>query len=122
MHAAGLAERRESYVRRPSRSYTFRCFVYSKSGAYVAECIDLDLMVKRRTPDLALHGLQDAMLGYLKTALEADDLTDLIPRKSPFSSRLRYHLVCLRAAFFGRGRDNFRLWDASSEQLLSCAS
>jgi hypothetical protein len=96
--------------------------VYAKSGLYVAECIDLDLMVKRSTPELALQALQDAMLGYLKTAFGAEDLVGLIPRKSPFSNRLRYHLTRLRAALFGQGRDRFRLWDASSDQLLSCVS
>jgi len=107
---------------RPAKSYTFRCFVYVKSGLYVAECIDLDLMVKAKSAERALRGLEDVMRGYLKTAFLGGDLTGLIPRKSPFSNRLLYHLTCLRAALFGQARNSFRLWDASSDQLFSCVS
>jgi len=85
---------------------------------WVAECIDLDLMVKARTPDLAAHGLQDAMLGYLKTAIEGDP-SGLIPRPSPFSHRLRYQWFCLKAAFAVR-RQNFRIIDYSPSHLPEC--
>jgi hypothetical protein len=96
-----------------------RCYVYRQTpDKWVAECIDLDLMVKARTPDLAARGLQDAMLGYLKTAIEGDS-SGLLPRPSPLSHRLRYHWFCLRAAFAIR-RQNFRIIDYSPSRLLEC--
>jgi hypothetical protein len=75
-----------------------RCCAYEHSGSWVAECIDLDLIVKRKTPEAAAEGLRDAMAGYLK------------------SHRLRYHWFCLKAALLPRRRD-FRLLDCSSSQL-----
>jgi hypothetical protein len=99
---------------------TLRCYVYRQAPeTWAAECIDLDLMVKDRGADIALHGLRDAMTGYLKTAVEGD-MTGLVPRPSPLSHRLRYHWFCLRAAFTP-GRHDFRLLDCSPDQLPICA-
>ena len=122
MPAVPVAEGEVRHIRRPTKSYSFRCFIYVKSGLYVAECIDLDLMVKAKTEERAFRGLEDAMRGYLKTAFEVGDLTGLIPRKSPFFIRLLYHLTRLRATLFGQARNSFRLWDTSSEQLFSYVS
>jgi len=97
-----------------------RCYAYQHSGSWVAECIDLDLIVKRKTPDAAADSLRDAMAGYLKTVSEGDSFHGLVPRPSPLSHRLRYHWFCLKAAAFG-GRRDFRLLDCSSSQLPACA-
>jgi hypothetical protein len=93
-----------------------RCCAYEHSGSWVAECIDLDLIVKRKTPEAAAEGLRDAMAGYLKTVIEDGDLKGFVPRPSPLSHRLRYHWFCLKAALLPRRRD-FRLLDCSSSQL-----
>lgn len=103
------------------RSFTFRCFVHPSAGAFVAECVDLDLIVKAGTPDKALAGLQDSMIGYLRTVLDSGEIAGLVPRPSPLPRRLLYHWYCLKAALSGSGHRNFRLFDASSDQLLSFA-
>jgi hypothetical protein len=96
-----------------------RCYVYRQAPEkWVAECVDLDLMAKARTSDLAAHGLRDAMSGYLKTA-SGGSLTGLLPRPSPLSHRLRYHWFCLKAAFT-IGRHNFRIIDCSPGHLTEC--
>ena len=98
---------------------TLRCYVYRQtSDVWVAECVDLDLMVKARTADLAAHSLYDAMTGYLKTASEGE-LSGLLPRPSPLSHRLRYHWFCLKAALAIR-RHNFRIIDCSPGHFPEC--
>lgn len=102
----------------PQSDYVLRCLVYNPTaGLYVAECIDLDLIVEADSPDAAVSGLQDAMMGYLKVALENDDHRGLLPRPSPIWNRLRYNWYCLRAAL-SRGRRNFRLFDWSPSGKL----
>ena len=51
----------------------FRCFWYHQrsTGLFVAECIDLDIMVKARKQNKAIRELQDAVLGHVKVALES---------------------------------------------------
>lgn len=100
------------------RVFTLRCFVYRRGSKFIAECIDLDLIVRADSPTKALASLKDAMLGYLETVLEGD-IQGLLPRRSPLGHRLRYHCYCLLAAFSSQ-RDNFRLCDLSSDQLIGC--
>ena len=72
-----------------------RWFVRRSADGYVAECIDLDIAAEGSSIDAAIAGLQDAMSGYLAVVFEGDT-EGLIPRLSPLSSRLRYHLVRLK--------------------------
>jgi len=82
---------------RVEKSYTVRCFMYQQksTGLFVAECIDLDLMVKARKPNKAMRELRDAVLGYVQVAVESGQDSDLIPRQSPLSHRIRYRWVVL---------------------------
>jgi hypothetical protein len=82
---------------RTEKSFSFRCFFYHQksTGMFVAECIDLDLMVKARKPNKAMRELRDAVYGYVQVALESDLDGALIPRPSPLSHRLHYHVVRL---------------------------
>jgi hypothetical protein len=100
---------------------TLRCYAYRHAGAWIAECVDLDLMVKSRTPEGAAEGLRDAMTGYLKTVVAGGNLDGLVPRPSPLSHRMRYHWFCLKAAGLPRGHRDFRLLDCSPSQLPVCA-
>jgi hypothetical protein len=61
------------------------------------------------------------MASYLKTVLDSGEIAGLIPRPSPLPRRLLYHWYCLKAALSGSAHRNFRLFDASSDQLLSFA-
>src|SRR5713226_6438407 len=47
------------------KMFTLRCYVYRQrsTGLYVAECIDLDIMVKAKKPNKAMRELRDAILG-----------------------------------------------------------
>jgi len=84
----------ENCVEREEKTFTLRCFVYpQRNGLYVAECIDLDLIVKARKPKEAMKGLRDAMLGYVKVAVESGQEGVLIPRPAPLTHRLRYHFI-----------------------------
>ena len=79
-----------------------RCFVRAggRPRLFIAECIDLDLMVEAPTSDEAVASLYDAITGYLEVVFDGPhpDLTGLIPRPSPLSHRLRYHWECLKYA------------------------
>ena len=94
------------------RSFTLRCFVYFErsTGLYVAECIDLDLMVKARKSNKAMRELRDAVIGYVKVAVESDQDQALIPRRSPLSHRLHYNVLRLAS----------RLWSLGKAQIFSC--
>ena len=102
------------------KSLTLRCCAYQSSEMWIAECIDLDLIASGKTPEQAIGGLHNAITGYVRTVLDGNSLDGLIPRPSPFSHRLRYHGMCLRAAF-AHNRHNFRLLDCSPSQFATCA-
>jgi hypothetical protein len=76
------------------KRFTLRCFSYrDKSGLFVAECIDLDLVVKAKKQNISMRELRDAVLGYVKVAVESGTDSELIPRRSPLSHRLHYYAV-----------------------------
>lgn len=78
-----------------------RCFVYPYgSDQYRAECVDLDIAAEGGTQEEAIAGLQDAMFGYLSVAFESEDRKGLLPRKSPLSHRLHYHLARIKDRIF----------------------
>lgn len=117
-----LRDRQETRVQKanPSlRGMTLRCYVYNKApDCWIAECIDLDLIVQAKTGELAARGLFNALIGYLKTT-SVGDTSGLIPRPSPWSHRLRYRLFCL-GAFLNFARRNFRIIDYSPNCLPEC--
>lgn len=82
--------------RQVEKCFTVRCFCYREtSGLFVAECIDLDLVVKARKQNAAMRELRDAVLGYVKVAVESGTDAELIPRRSPLLHRLHYYAVTL---------------------------
>ena len=94
------------------KSILLRCMAYRVGdGRYVAECIDLDLMVVESSADLAMESLRESVHGYLQVVLQGDD-SGLLPRLAPFSHRLRYHWYCLLAAIVLDR--NFRIADCTS--------
>jgi hypothetical protein len=77
------------------KSITLRCFVYRQrsTGLYVAECIDLDLMVKAKSAKKAMREIRDSVMGYVRVAIETGQEDQLIPRPSPLTHRLLYHTL-----------------------------
>ena len=89
-----------------------RCMICEESAtSFVAECIDLDIMVKAKTPEEAERSLESALIGYVETVAELGE-SSLLRRPAPLSNRLRNHMCCLKAAFT-RSHDKFRLFDWS---------
>lgn len=79
----------------PVRRTVLRCYAFKdSSGQFAAECVDLDILVKAKTLDIARRKLKQAMQGYLETAVEMNEIKSLIPRKSPLYNRIRYHVFC----------------------------
>ena len=113
----------------PKRVFTLRCIVRPYEDAYVAECIDLNLLVKRRTAREAALALEDAIFGYLEAVVEHQQsfseleangcVKGLLPRPSPLGRRAQYHMYCLLAALQGSKRD-FQLKDYVSSQFARC--
>ena len=66
------------------RAGGFRCYIrFQKStGLYVAECIDLDIMVKARKENKAKRQLEEAILGYVQAVIESGEFS-LLRRPSP---------------------------------------
>lgn len=100
------------------RSFVLRCMAYPHQGRYIAECIDLDIVVRADNANAAMRSLMQAIEGHLKVVLgggiheltESGQVKGLLPRRSPFSHRARYHWYCLLAAISGSDR-NFRVFD-----------
>lgn len=83
--------------RKCGHTLKLRCFYYPDgSDNVIAECIDLDLAVERKTAEEALKELQYAIHGYLMTAFEEGSIKGLVPRPAPLLHRLRYHVEKLR--------------------------
>ena len=100
---------------------TLRCYVCRiNSNVWIAECVDLDLIVKNRTPELAISNLRDSIRGYLNTVVAGEGaITGLIPRPSPLSHRLRYRWFLLKAVLL-RSQRNFRSFECSAAESLLC--
>jgi hypothetical protein len=82
------------------KCFPVRCFSYrEKTGSFIAECIDLDLMVRAKKQNMAMRELRDAVLGYVKVAVESGTDSELIPRRSPLSHRLHYYAVMCACRF-----------------------
>ena len=97
--------------RQVEKCLTVRCFFYrEKSGLFVADCIDLDLVVKARKQNMAMRELRDAVLGYVRVAVESGTDSELIPRRSPLRHRIHYYAVVLAC----------RLSILGCERLFSC--
>ena len=119
---------RES-INLPKHVFTMRCIVRPYKDAYVAECIDLNLLVRRKTAKDAASALEDAIFGYLEAVVEdrhsfeelesSGCVKGLLPRPSPFARRAKYHLYCFLAAIQGSQR-SFQLKDYVSSQFSHC--
>jgi hypothetical protein len=101
------------------KNLVIRCIIYPHKKEYTAECIDLDLMARGRTPHEAFMSLKSAVVGYLKVVLDGDP-QGLVPRPSPVLHRLRYHACAFCAALIGPKR-KFLIHDCTPETLLCSA-
>jgi hypothetical protein len=92
---------------------TLRCYVRRGDDRYIAECIDLNIIVVRHSAAEARRVLDEAIAGYLQTVLEDGHRIDgLLPRPSPLSHRAYYHFLALRAALTpGPRRNGYGLFD-----------
>jgi hypothetical protein len=107
-----------------------RCLAYRDGDSYITECIDLNLLVKRRSISEAASGLEDAIKGYMLTALENEasfgelvetgEIKGLLPRPSPLAHRMRYHWYCLLAAMVFGSRRSFQLHDYNGSHFATC--
>jgi len=99
------------------RNLVFRCMVYPRLQVarldFVAECIDLDIIVIGSTQRAAQESLHEAVRGYLRVAAQGDT-KGLIPRPSPWNHRLKYHLFALRAAL-SNGTRTFLVSDFAAD-------
>jgi hypothetical protein len=102
-------------LRKPLRhkKLVFRCMIYPHSYGdrleYIAECIDLDIIVRGGDAKKAFESLQSAISGYMQVAVNGDSI-GLLPRLSPWTHRAKYHLFALRAAL-SPGMRSFLLTD-----------
>ncbi len=88
------------------QSFHPRCIVYRRHGAFLAECIDLNLIVRAKTIEEAIESLKPAISGYLKTAFSGP-IEGLVPRPSPLSHRIRYHLLKVLSWIHGTANVRF---------------
>ena len=111
-------------------SITLRCLAYRDKTSYIAECIDLNLIVRRDSIEQATSTLESAIGGYLVTVLEdrqslkqfseTGEVKGLLPRPSPLSHRLRYHVYCLIAGILSGNHRTFQLNEYPSSRFATC--
>ena len=104
------------------KSFRVRCFVYHEksTGLFVAECVDLDLMVKARKANKATRELRDAVFGYVRVAVESGQDAALIPRPAPLTHRIHYHTVAIASRLSLLGGD--RLFDCTPTTPARCCA
>jgi hypothetical protein len=68
---------------------SYRCVVYPSNGSYLAECVDLHLIVKAESEERAIESLAEAVIGHVEVAHEMQEPA-LLYRPSPLRNRLRY--------------------------------
>lgn len=72
-------------------NFTFRALLSrDRGGWYLAECLDLNILVKAESEKQAVKKLNDAIAGYMRVALEGDP-SDLIPRRAPLGRWIAYY-------------------------------
>ena len=73
--------------------YVFRAYARRslRDKRVVAECVDLNITVEADTLAEARRSLEAAVDGYLQIAFDRDDPSDLVPRYSPATNRMKYH-------------------------------
>jgi len=78
------------------QDHPLRCYVYkNRSGKYIAECLDLDIMSQSDDLADAIGKLQEAMFSYLDLAFEGST-EGLVLRPAPWTHWLRYRLSQFR--------------------------
>lgn len=83
---------------------SYRCVVYLRNGSYLAECIDLYLIVKAESEERAIESLAEAVLGHVQVAHEMQEPA-LLYRPSPLRNRLRYGWSVLREKYLASARN-----------------
>jgi hypothetical protein len=97
------------------KSLILRCVISrSREEGFIAECIDLDIVVRGQTEFEAQQKMMDAIKGYLRV-VSSGDSKGLLPRPAPLSRRVRYHLLTAVAVIISTARRSFRLMELSSE-------
>jgi S-adenosylmethionine synthetase len=61
----------------------------------------LDILAEGASRVEAIGALQEAMFGYLATALDGENTEGLLPRPAPLSHRLRYRWEMLKESLRG---------------------
>lgn len=74
-----------------TKTMVLKVMVYKHGYAYIAECLDLDIVVREKTENRASKSLRQAVRGYLKVAYSGDP-AGLVPRPAPWTHYLRYYL------------------------------
>lgn len=86
------------------RRRSYRCLVFPKNGSYLAECVDLYLIVKAESEERAIESLAEAVLGHVQVAHEMQEPA-LLYRPSPLRNRLRYGWSVLREKYLASARN-----------------
>ena len=84
-------------------SLKLRCYGYrTRSGAWIASCIDLSLMVERASMQESIQALQEQIVLYVQSVLDTEDkksISYLLPRPAPWREKLIYQLISMACRF-----------------------
>jgi predicted RNase H-like HicB family nuclease len=84
------------------------CVAQGREGDWEAFCLDFDLAVQASSFDDARSRLEQAIMGYVESAMKEDEpaRSSLLSRRAPLWVRLKWGLRFLRASLSGRNRDS----------------
>jgi hypothetical protein len=80
-----------------------RCYGYrTRSGSWIASCVDLSLMVERPSMQESIKALQEQIVLYVRSVLDTEhkeSISYLLPRPAPWSEQLLYQLISMACRF-----------------------
>lgn len=79
--------------RQPEGTLALHCYAYLKGNLYYAECVDLGIVVAKPKMREAMAALEDSIDLTLESASAHGFLDQVLRRKSPWRSRMRYHWI-----------------------------
>ena len=84
-------------------SLKLRCYGYrTRSGAWIASCLDLSLMVERPSMEESIKALQEQIGLYVHSVLDTEDknsISYLLPRPAPWRDQALYRFIALICHF-----------------------
>ncbi|HBN8446495.1 type II toxin-antitoxin system HicB family antitoxin [Pseudomonas aeruginosa] len=102
--------------------FVLRCYAEKKDGLWIAACPQFTLAAQGDSFEEAKGKLEEQIKSYIVEALTIDKehAAELLGRKAPFSTWLRYQFISLVAAVRQSRRRKIRFFQEPALQYVRC--